>query len=139
MSAQKGEMVLLKIGDGAQPDEQFATLGGLRTTRMTVNRQVVVANHAGGGGWREALQQAGSAYVRVQGSGIFTDALAESRLRAQAMQGSAMQYRLHFGNGDQLQGAFVVSNYERSGRLGELESFAVTLESAGDVSYVVPA
>lgn len=135
MSAKDAELVLLKIGNGASPAEEFATLAGLRTTRMIVNRQVVVATDVTSGQWREALQQAGTAFLRIQGAGVFTDSAAESILRVQALGGTASNYQFFFGNGDVLEGAFVVSNYERSGKIGDMEAFAMTLESAAAISY----
>lgn len=134
MTAYKGNLVLLKIGDGGQP-QQFRTVGGLRATRMTVNRQVIAAADVTSGGWRRVLEQGGVASVRVQGDGVFTGTVEEGRLRAQAMSGTAADYRLFFGNGDRMEAAFVVAGYERSGRVGELEGFSLTLESAGAVTY----
>jgi predicted secreted protein len=135
MIAKKAELVLLKIGDGANPVEQFTTLGGLRTTRMIINRQVIPATDVTAQGWRSVLERSGTAFMRVHGVGVFTATQAENTLREQALNGTANNYELYFGSGDKIAGAFVVSNYERSGKVGELESFAVTLESVAAISY----
>lgn len=135
MTASKAELLLLKIGDGASPGEGFSTLGGLRSTRMTVNRQPVAATDVTSEGWRRMMSQTGNAQMRIQGSGLFMNSAAEAVLRAQAMAGTTANYRLQFGNGDHMAGAFVVSSYERSGKVGDMEAFGVTLESAGTISY----
>lgn len=136
MTANKAELLLLKIGDGASPAESFITLGGLRSTRMTVNRNPVTATDVLSEGWRRVLDEAGNAAVRVQGSGLFLNSAAEAVLRGQTMAGTVTNYQLHFGNGDCLSGAFVVSQYERSGKVGDMEAFSLTLESAGAMSYM---
>lgn len=134
--ANRSELLLLKMGDGASPVEVFTTLAGLRTTRFMVNRQPVTVQDVTGQGWREVLPQVGAASVRLQGVGTFVNGEAEKRLRAKAMSGEMVRYELCFGNGDVIRAEFVVGGYESSGRTGELEGFSVTLESAGLVEFV---
>lgn len=136
MTAKKAELVLLKIGDGTAPSEQFTTIGGLRTTQMRLNRQVVTATDVTCEGWRESLGNAGTAFVRLQGAGVFTNSVAETLLQQQAVSGTTSNYEVYFGNGDKMTGAFSISAYERSGKVGDVESFTVTLESGGQVAYV---
>ena len=40
MAAQKGSSLLVKIGDGASP-EAFTTIGGLRSTSISLNDEAV--------------------------------------------------------------------------------------------------
>ena len=40
MAAQKGSALLMKIGDGASP-EVFTTIGGMRSTSISMNDEVV--------------------------------------------------------------------------------------------------
>lgn len=134
--ANRSELLLLKMGDGASPVEVFTTLAGLRTTRFMVNRQPVAVQNVIGQGWREILPQSGTASVRVQGVGTFVNGEAEKRLRAKAVSGEMVRYELCFGNGDVIRAGFVVGSYESGGRTGELEGFSVTLESAGAVEFV---
>lgn len=136
MTVKKAELVLLKIGDGVSPQEQFSTLGGLRTTRMTVNRQVLTATDVTLQGWRGLLQGAGTAFVRLQGAGVCANSAAETTLRQQAMTNKAVNYEVYFGNGDKMSGAFMISHYERSGKVGDMESFAIILESVDAVEYI---
>lgn len=118
MTAYKGNLVLLKIGDGGTP-QQFVTIGGMRTARMSVNRQVVAAGDVLSDGWRRALAGCGRASVRIQGDGVFTGSAGEQRLREKAMTGAVADFRLFFGNGDRMEAGFVVAGYERSGKAGD--------------------
>ena len=40
MAAQKGRSLLMKIGDGASP-EAFTTIGGMRSTSIAINDEMV--------------------------------------------------------------------------------------------------
>lgn len=135
MTAQKGSLVLLKVGDGATPTETFTTVGGLRTTSITHNNQTVDATNKDSGAWRELLDGAGTRSVSISGSGVFTDSAAEETVRGYAMSSSVNNYELHFGNGDKLSGAFQITSYQRAGSYNDAETYSITLASAGQVSF----
>lgn len=138
MTAQKGSLVLLKVGDG-ESSESFTTIGGLRTTQLTHNNQPVDATHKGSGAWRELLNGAGIRTVTISGNGIFTDSAAEETVRGFAMNNQIKNYQLTFGNGDALTGAFQITNYQRAGAYDGEENFAITLASAGEITFTTAA
>lgn len=135
MVAQKGSLMLIKIGDG-QPTEQFATVGGLRISSMTLNHAVMDASCVGGGPWRQLLEGAGPCAMRLEGVGIFTDSAAEANLQACVFAGTVRNFRLYSGNGDYVQGPFMVSMYSRSGHVDSEEGYMMRLDSAGDIQMV---
>lgn len=135
MTAQKGKDVVLKIGDGVTPVEGFTTIGGMRLTRLTAGRDALAASDAASGPWRRLHVAGGVRRVSLRGEGVFSDSVAEDALRIQALGGDSANYELHFGNGDRLSGAFVVTEYERFGDVRDAEAFRVALESSGAVSY----
>lgn len=135
MAAQKGALVLIKVGNGGSPTETFATVGGLRATRLVLNQQPVDASNKDTGQWRALLAGAGLRSLSLTGNGIFTNAASEALLRGYAFTGSINNYRLTFGNGDVVEGAFQVASYERSGDHDKEETYAVTLESAGAITF----
>lgn len=134
MTAQKGSLVLIKVGDG-QPSETFTTVAGLRTTRLVLNNQAVDATHKGSGAWRELLEGAGIGSVTLSGTGIFTDAASEETVRGYAFSNAVHHYQLTFGNGDTLSAPFQITSYERAGEFDGEETYALTLESAGTVVF----
>lgn len=134
MPAQKGALVLIKVGNGGGP-ETFATLGGLRTSRMILNSQSLDATNMESGAWRQLLANAGIRSVSISGTGIFTDVASEETLRGYAFAHSANNYQFIFASGDYLTGPFQVTRYERSGNHDEEETYALTLESAGNIIY----
>jgi TP901-1 family phage major tail protein len=135
MTAQKGSLVLLKVGNGATPTETFTTVGGLRTTSFTHNNQTVDATNKDSGAWRELLDGAGTRAIAISGSGIFTDAASEETVRGFAMNNQIKNYQMTFGNGDSLTGAFQITSYQRAGNYNNEETYSLSLASAGPVTF----
>lgn len=134
MSAKKGSLVLIKIGNGGIP-EIFTTVGGLRTSRIAINSQLLNTTNIESSAWRQLLNSAGQRSVSINGSGAFTDAASEEILRSKAFSGSIANYQFVFSNGDYITGPFLVGFYERSGDYDAEETFSITLESAGNVVF----
>lgn len=137
MPAQKGSQLLIKVGNGATPTEAFSTVGGLRTTRLVLNQQLVDTSNKDSGAWRTALSGAGIRSLSLSGAGVFTDAASEETVRGYAFAGTINNFQLVFGNGDLLQGAFHISSYERAGNHDGEETYSLTLESAGTITFTV--
>ena len=135
MTAQKGDSVILKIGDGATPTEGFVNIGGLRNTSFKLNNRVVESNDLASGRWRNLLSGVGIDSLSIGGDGFFTDAASEETLRGYAFAATTNNYELHFGNGDKLSGAFFISRYLRDGELNSQENCAISLESAGAIVF----
>ena len=136
MPAYSGALVLLKIGNQGVPVETFSTVGGMRTTRLIINRQQVNATDVQSGAWRD-LAATDIASLRIQGSGLFTDDAAEAAVRTHAFNGGLRHYEFYFGNGDKIRGGFMVNRYERGGEMQDAESFSLILESSGTLTYTV--
>lgn len=134
MTAQKGSLLLLKVGDGGGI-EVFTTVGGLRATRFSLNSQLVDSTNKDSGAWRELLSEGGIKSISITGAGIFMDSSAEETVRGLAFSSGQRNYRVTFGNGDYLQGAFLITSYERSGDYDGEETFSITLESSGQVVF----
>ena len=85
--------------------------------------------------WRQLLSGGGVRTLSVSGSGVFTDETSEETMRGYAFAGSVDNYELIFGNADTLSGAFQISSYERSGDHNGEETYSMTLDNAGDVTF----
>lgn len=135
MTAYDGQNVLIEVGDGASPTESFTTLGGITASNITVSKQAIDASNVASGSWQNLID-GGTQSARITGEGVFEDSAAEDRLRGNAFDGNAHNYRFIFANGDVLSGAFIVTNYERSGDVASAEDYSVTLQSAGSLSFM---
>lgn len=135
MAAEKGSAFLLKVGNGGNPPN-YATIGGMRTTQLSVNGEAVNVTSKDSGGWRELLTGAGVRSVSVAASGIFTGSAAEGRIKGNALGGSLDDYELSFESGERLRGRFLVTRLDYAGDHGGERTYAVALESSGAVTTV---
>lgn len=119
MPSQKGRDLLLKIGDGGDP-ENFTAIGAARAGAMAVNNRPA---------------DAGVQSIQLRLEGLFKNGAAEELLREAAFSRSACNYELRFPNGDAYAAAFVVEDYARSGAHDGLETFSVTLQRSGDGTF----
>ena len=135
MAAEKGSAFLLKVGDGGSPPV-YATVGGMRTTQMSVNGEAVNVTSKESAGWRELLSGAGVRSVSVAASGIFTGSAAETRIKSNALAGLLDDYELSFESGERLRGRFLLTRLDYAGDHGGERTYGLALESSG---AVVPA
>ncbi len=135
MAAEKGRAFLLRIGDGGGP-EIFTVVGGMRSTSIRINNEIVDVTNKTSGGWREILSGAGIRQISLSGSGIFTNSASETTLQAKALAGSVDNYEVVFESGDKFSGAFQVTSLEFSGDYNGERTYSIALESSGMVSFV---
>ncbi len=140
MAAQKGSSFLLKDNSGGSA----VVIGGLRSTSMTINGELVditakdSATFSGSSGHdigRALGANMGIRSMSVSASGVFTDSAGENNLRGAAFTGGSVNYDLVFGDGSTVKGAFIITSYERAGEYNGEETFSVTLESNGTMTY----
>ena len=135
MAAQKGKDILLKIGDGASP-EVFTTVAGLRTRTLSLNAKTVDATDSDSTGrWRELLAGAGVRQVSVSGAGVFRDAASDAAIRTAFFDQSARSWRLIVPDFGTLEGPFLVAALEYAGSHEGEATYALTLASAGAVTF----
>jgi predicted secreted protein len=134
MPSQNGRDLLLKIGDGGEP-ETFITIGAARTVEMSLDNQPVDATAMNSEGISVPRADAGVQSLAIMLQGLFKDSAAEELLRAAAFNRTANNYRLLFPNGANYAASFVIGDYRRSGSYEGLESFTVTLLRSGAGTY----
>jgi TP901-1 family phage major tail protein len=134
MPAKKGELVLIKISNGGSP-ETFQTIGGIRTSAMRINSQIMESSNIESGIWQQLLQSSGLKELTIKGSGIFMDSASESLMRAHAFGTQANRYRFFYASGDYITASFHITEYERSGEHDDAEIYKMTLVSTGTVEY----
>ncbi len=134
MPAQRGKDILLKISDGA-PSPSFETVAGLRARTISLNARTVDATDSDSDAWRELLGGAGVKSASVSGSGLFKDAAADELTRAAFFAQDARTWRIIIPDFGTLEGPFLVSALEYSGRHDGEAQYALTLSSAGALSF----
>ena len=139
MPAGKGSSFLLKDNSTGTP----ATIGGLRSTSMTINGEAVDITTkdsnafitSGNDKARDLLQGGGVRSMTISASGVFTDSSTENILRGFAFDGAIQSYDLIFSDGSKISGAFLITSYERAGEFNGEETYSVTLESSNTITY----
>ena len=135
MTAQRGKDLLLKIGDGDDP-ENFTTIGGLRARTLSLNAASVDVTHSeSDGGWRELLAGAGIRQASVSGAGVFLSDAAGEAVRALFFAGEARNWRILIPGLGQIEGPFVIANLDYSGAHDGEAQMSLALDSAGALSF----
>ena len=135
MAAQKGKDILLKIGDGESP-EVFTTVAGLRARTISLNARSVDATDSDSAGrWRELLAGAGVKQASVSGAGIFRDAASDALIRTAFFAQTADNWQLIVPDFGTLEGPFLVAALEYAGEHEGEATYAITLASAGEVTF----
>ena len=135
MAAQRGRDVLLKIGDGLNP-EGFTAVAGLRARTISLNAKVVDATDGDSAGrWRELLAGTGVRSAAVSGAGVFRDAASDALVREAFFAQEARTWRLTVPDFGVLEGRFLVTTLEYAGEHEGEATYALTLASAGAVSF----
>jgi TP901-1 family phage major tail protein len=134
MAAQKGRALLMKIGDGASP-EAFTTIGGMRSTNITLNDETVdVTNKDSTNNARELLAQAGIKSGTISGSGVFTDSASETTLYGKWNASTNDNYQFLVPDLITITGAFQLTSLEYAGEYNGEVTYSFTFESAGDLT-----
>lgn len=134
MAAQKGSSLLVKIGDGGSP-EAFTTVGGLRSTSISLNDEAVDVTTMDSSNQRELLANGGIQTISISGSGVFTDAASETTLRGKFGASSFSNFQIIVPDFGTYTGAFMVASLEYAGEYNGEVTYSVTLESSGTITF----
>lgn len=139
MAAQAGKDVLLAISDGGDP-ENFTAVAGLRAKSISLNARTVDVTHADSPGrWRELIEGAGLRSAAVTGSGVFVDSAADEGVRSVFFDQTRRRWRLVIPDFGTLEGPFLVTALEYSGRHDGEAAYSLSLASAGALSFTPAA
>lgn len=135
MSGQKGRDVLIKIGDGGDP-ESFATVAGIRAKTISLNARTVDGTSGESpSAWRELIAGAGVKSASVSGAGVFKDAASDAAMQQAFFTQAAKTFQLIIPDFGVLQGPFLIEALDYSGDHDGEAAFAITLASAGALTF----
>ena len=135
MAAQAGKDMLLKIGDGADP-QGFTTVAGLRAKTISLNARTIDATNADSPGrWRELIAGAGVRSASVSGAGVFVDSAADETVRGVFFDQTRRDWQLIIPDFGTIEGAFLVTALEYSGRHDGEAAYSISLASAGQLAF----
>lgn len=135
MASQRGRDVLLKIGDGANP-EHFTTIAGIRAKTIALSAKTIDATSAESPeAWRELIAGAGIKQAIVSGSGVFKDAASDAMIREVFFTQTARMWRLAVPDFGILEGRFLVEQLDYGGDHDGEAVFSIRLQSAGALAF----
>jgi TP901-1 family phage major tail protein len=133
--AYGGKDFLLKAGDG-EVSEAFTIIGGLRSTSMAINAEAIDVTNQGSSQWKELLDGAGIKSVSISGSGVFDQGAVIDQLRDDLLNQTLRNFQItEHSSGDYFQGAFKITSFERAGDYNNEQTWSISLESSGPVTY----
>lgn len=130
MAKQNPDLLLLKLGDGAEP-EVFATLCGLNSRNLTLDGEtidVTTIDCTGSGGKLFREMMAGVSQVSFSGSGFFENKAQTTTLVNSKLTGTGvLNYQVIVPGLGAFEGPFIIDSL---GVAGELNGGGVTMEMA---------
>lgn len=130
----RGQLFLLKIGDGQEP-ETFTTVAGQRSGSSTLSQQPVDVSSKDGSRWKQLLE-GGVRGLKLQARGLINDAASYQLLHSLASQGVTRNYQITFGNGFAFTGPFQIETWAAEGEYRDSQQYDLTLVGADDVSLL---
>lgn len=131
MAAQKGNAVLVKIAvSGTQ-----TTIGGLRSSSITLNEESVDITNKDSAGIRALLPAAGVQSMTVTGSGVFTDSVAETTMRTGFGGAALLACSFIIPDLGTYSGSFQLTSLEYSGEYNGEATYSMTFESGGTIAF----
>jgi len=140
-TAYKGRLVLLKVfaaGANTANSAEANTVFSARSTSLQLNSESVDITDKSQNGWRILGEDMGLKSMSISLDGVFTNTAVENVIRGYATSGNVFQAIVSTENGDAWQGDFYIPSYSRAGVYNGEETFSITLESAGEISYSNP-
>ena len=134
MAAQKGKLLLMKIGNGASP-EVFTTIGGMRSNTLTMNDEMVDITNKDSDGARTILAQGGVNSITIAGSGVFTDSASETTLKTSFNLAALINYQFLVPGFGTFTGAFMLTSLEYAGEYNGEVTYSFTFESAAAIVF----
>jgi len=133
MAAQKGSALLMKIGTGSPVS--YESIGGMRSTSMTLNDEMVDVTNKDSSRARTLLAQGGVNSMTVSGSGVFTDTASETTLRAKFDVSALTNYQFLVPDFGTYTGSFQLTSLEYAGEYNGEVTYSFTFESSGALTF----
>jgi len=131
MAAQKGSAVLIK----ATVSGSKVTVGGLRSSSITLNDEMVDITNKDSSNNRTLLPQGGIQSMTITGSGVFTDSTSEQQLRTSFGASAFIAFDFVIPDLGTYTGNFQITSLDFAGEYNGEATYSVTLESSGAVSF----
>lgn len=139
MGKESGKKVLLKIGDGADP-EVFTSVKGQRDTRLSMQASPTDVSDKTSDGWGATIPGTKQATITVSGVAVWPDTAGWDVLR-EAFEDEA-EINVHLvanTDGDGWKGPVTVTGFDYGGSHDGGQEYSITLQNSGPLVWVEAA
>jgi TP901-1 family phage major tail protein len=133
--AFKGLDFILEVNTGTTGIPIWTKICGLTQTGLTINQEGVDITDNCSEGWREMLEGAGIRNVSISASGNARDTAGQQWILSKILANEFVEARIRRGYGDEFSGFWQIPSNGYSAPYNSAETFEVTLESAGEITY----
>lgn len=132
---QQGRAALFKYSTGTSPIT-YVTVGGLRNVDLTIDTGAVDVTNKDSAGYQTMLPGAGTWKATVAAQGLFDDGTSiKAVLLSANVAQTLISGEIIFGNGDAYSGKWIVRTLKRTGTYQDAETYDITLESSGTMTF----
>lgn len=131
MAAGAGKDFVIKIETSSGV---YTTLGGLQSSSHSGSAEAIDITSIDSSQWKELLDGAGTRSFALSGSGVLKDSAPVDNLRSAFLNQALTNFQLLEVNGT-WQGLFKVTAFELSGEHNGAQTYSVSLESSGEISF----
>lgn len=128
-----GRNFILKLGNGATT-ESFVTIGGLQTTKSTINNNPVDVSDDSSA-WQKLHSSAGIQSMDLSGDGITKADVSLVSIRAASMARTPIDIQLVGENGDTYEGSYAIVTFAETGAYNDAQKFSLSLKSSGAIAF----
>ena len=131
-TAYKGRSGTMQISSNG--GSTFTTIGGVRTTNVTVNNNPVDITNVSSGGFQELLPDGGIQSVEISIDGVVASDAAFKTFQATADDRTLVWYKFSFGAAGTILSKFAVRSLQLGAPHDGAQTFSATLSSSGTVT-----
>lgn len=138
MPQQKGRLLLIKIGDGASP-EQFLNLAGMKTRSFNLSAgeiDTTIPDRNNPGGKVQKTSEPGIVNRTFSGSGAFVSDATQAVLMAAVREATIFNAQVIVPGEGTYTGPWMVSDFQFSGEMEGNMDFSATFNAAGPLTFV---
>lgn len=134
MAKACGKNFLLQIED---PDASgvFIDIGGIQANSLNLNDEAVDVTDKGSSDWREIMPSCGTRSMSMSANGWVNNGVGFKKVHAKFIARAHPTMRVVSELGDIYKAAFKIVSLERGGENGNAETFSISMESTGPLTY----
>ncbi|MEK6733482.1 MAG: phage tail tube protein, partial [Pseudomonadota bacterium] len=99
-----GSQLLVSI----EINDDWQIIGGMRSTKFSLNNSLVDSSNISSGIWRELLIGSGLRSIDITVTGSFANSEAEQKIRSLALTGKIAKFQISFASGESLISKFQI-------------------------------